>query len=424
MGPAILLTPFHVLRSMDGILYFECYSGISGDMAVAAMLDLGADEGKLLRALGSLDVGGFEIRVSDVEKSGVRAKDFAVVLEEDNHDHDTEYLYGNRVHEHHHHHGHRSYTDISAIIDKADITDSARDIAQRILLTLGKAESQAHGVPLEEVHFHEVGAVDSIVDIVSLAVCLDDLAPQGVCFSELYDGTGMVRCQHGLIPVPVPAVVSIAKGSDIVLKITESKGEYVTPTGAAFAASVMTCGRPDSFSIERIGLGAGKRESERTGILRAMVVTPERKASPIVKLECNVDDCTGEALGFAMERLFAAGARDVSYTPMFMKKNRPAWLLTVICDEDSRRTMEDVIFRETTTIGIRRTGMERTVLDRTSVRVTTQYGEVSVKVCSSDGLRRFYPEYEDVARICRESGVPYREVYDAAVRACNTCREG
>lgn len=410
---------------MSGTLYFECISGISGDMAVAAMLDLGADEGKLMKVLDSLDVHGFSVRITDKEKSGILAKDFDVVLEHDNHDHDHEYLYGDVCHhEGHHDHGHRGYVEIAGIISDADMSENAREIAQRILRILGEAESEAHGVPLEEVHFHEVGAVDSIVDIVSLAVCIDDLHPDEVCFSELYDGTGTVRCQHGVIPVPVPAVVNIVKRSGIALRITDSKGEYVTPTGAAFAASVRTCDRPGSFLVEKVGLGAGKRESERAGILRAMLIRPKDCADSVVKLECNVDDSTGEELGFTMERLFAAGAREVNYTPVFMKKNRPGWLLTVICREDDRRALEDIIFRETTTIGIRRTCMERTVMDRTTVTVATEYGEVSVKVCSSEGLKRFYPEYEDVARICRERGVPFREVYDAAAGGCRRGSSG
>ena len=379
---------------MNGTLYFECESGISGDMAVAAMLDLGADPGALTRALDSLDVDGFDIAIRDVMKSGIRAKDFDVVLDEDNHDHDAEYLYGHHHEEghHHHHHAHRHYGDIAALIEGADMTERARFISLRILRILGEAESEAHGVPLEEVHFHEVGAVDSIVDIVSLGVCLDSLDPDGVCFSELYEGTGTVRCQHGVMPVPVPAVVNM------------------------FAAAARDCQKPRSFTISRVGIGAGKRESERSGLLRAMIIVPEPSTEGIVKLECNVDDCTGEELGYAAERLFAAGARDVSYSPVFMKKGRPGWLLTVICDEADRQGLERIIFRETTTIGIRRVAMERTILGRTIEKVSTEYGEVSVKVCTSDGLVRCYPEYEDVAAIARSKEVPFRDVYEAACR--------
>ncbi len=405
---------------MSGTLYFECESGISGDMAVAAMLDLGADMGALTRALDSLGVGGFRVSVTDVLKSGIRAKDFDVVLDEDNHDHDAGYLYGHvheDGHDHHHHHSHRHYGDIVSVIERADMTPRARETSLRILRILGEAEAEAHGVPLEEVHFHEVGAIDSIVDIVSLGVCLDSLGPDGVCFSDLYEGTGTVRCQHGVMPVPVPAVVNIARAHSLPLRVTDSMGEYVTPTGAAFAAAARTCARPRSFTVSAVGIGAGKRESERSGILRAMIVVPEPSTDGILKLECNVDDCTGEQLGYASERLFAAGARDVSFSPVLMKKGRPGWLLTVICEESSREALESVIFRETTTIGIRRVAMERTVLGRTMGEVETEYGPVTVKVCESDGLRRSYPEYEDVARIARERDVPFRDVYEAACRA-------
>ncbi len=402
-----------------GLLYFECYSGISGDMAVAAMLDLGAEESAVLRAVDSM---GLEcsISVTDVVKSGIRAKDFDVVLDEDNHDHDCDYLYGHHHGDHHHegHHHHRSYTDIVDIIGSADMTERAKCISLRILRILGEAESEAHAVPLEDVHFHEVGAVDSIVDIVSLGVCLDSLDVDGVCFSDLYEGTGMIRCQHGLIPVPAPAVTNIVRTHRLPLRITESKGEYVTPTGAAFVAATKNTEVPGSFSIGDIGIGAGKRESERTGLLRAMIIRPETPRNGIVKLECNVDDCSGEELGHTMERLFSAGARDVCYSPIFMKKNRPAWLLTVICDEDIRECLESIIFRETTTIGIRRAVMERTILERRFATVPTRYGDVSVKVCSSNGFIRYDPEYEDVSRIARESGKPYREVYDEVVRIC------
>lgn len=415
---------------MSGTLYFECESGISGDMAVAAMLDLGADAESLRKTLGSLEVDGFRIEIRDVLKSGIRAKDFDVVLDQDNHDHDNGYLYGHDNHDHdhhhdhdhdhdgeHHHHAHRRYGDIVRIIEGADMTPRARGISLRILTILGEAESEAHGVPLNEVHFHEVGAVDSIVDIVSLGVCLDSLDPDAVCFSDLYEGTGTVRCQHGVMPVPVPAVVNIAKANSLPLRITDSAGEYVTPTGAAFAAAARTCQRPKSFTIARVGIGAGKRESERSGILRAMMIVPEPSTDGILKLECNVDDCTGEHLGYASERLFAAGARDVSFSPVFMKKGRPGWLLTVICEESSRERLEDVIFKETTTIGIRRVAMDRTVLGREMKTVDTEYGPIRVKVCTSQGLKRSYPEYEDVAKASRETGVPFREVYEAACRS-------
>ena len=423
---------------MDGrMLYFECYSGISGDMAVAAMLDLGADREALDRALSSLDLKGFRTEVTRVSKSGLDVCDFNVILDEDNHDHDSEYLYGRgHVHghthgdehhvleeiEHPHHHGHRGLPEILSIIDRADMTENAKSVSKRIFDIIGEAEAKAHGVPLEQVHFHEVGAVDSVVDIVSLGVCIDSLDVSDVCFSDLYEGTGCIRCQHGVIPVPAPAVVNIAEANGLRLRITDSAGEYVTPTGAAFAAAVRTRGVPRSFRIDRVGMGAGKRESERSGILRAMLITPAPETDTVVKLECNVDDCTGEALGFAAERLMREGARDAHYTPVFMKKGRPAYMLTVICSESDRERLERLIFEETSTVGIRRSVMDRTIMDRRIEEVDTPIGRVQVKVCTVDGIEKAHPEYESLAAICREKGIPYRDAYETVMTSMRSRR--
>lgn len=284
---------------MNRELYLECYSGISGDMTVAALLDLGADRKVLDKALKSLPVTGFTTRISTVKKSGLRACDFAVLLdaEHENHDHDMEYLYGHTGHEEHDHnhhmqeehdhshhtqeehlhshpaHEHRGLPEIVHIIEQADMSDHAKELAKKIFGIIAEAEAKAHGVPLEEVHFHEVGAVDSIVDIVSAAVCFDNLGITDVVVSELYEGKGVIRCQHGIIPVPAPAVVHIAQANDLRLHITEDEGEFVTPTGAAIVAAIRTKKElPESFVIEKTGLGAGKRENHRAGILRAMLI--------------------------------------------------------------------------------------------------------------------------------------------------------
>ena len=429
---------------MDGrMLYFECYSGISGDMAVAAMLDLGADRDALDRALSSLDLDGFRTEVTRVSKSGLDVCDFNVILEVDNHDHDMWYLYGHEHHHDHghhgdhdehdhddhgahhhgdHHHPHRGLPEILSIIDRADMTDGAKAVSRKVFEIIGVAEAEAHGVPIDQVHFHEVGAVDSIVDVVALGVCIDSLGVSRVCFSELYEGTGCIRCQHGVIPVPAPAVANIASAHSLPLRITPSQGEYVTPTGAAFAAAVRDSDVPASFTIDRIGLGAGKRESERSGILRAMLITPRSSEDTIVKLECNVDDCTGEALGFAAERLMREGARDAHYTPVFMKKGRPAYQLTVVCRESDRQRMERIVFEETSTVGIRRVAMDRTVMDRRIDEVDTPIGRVQVKVCTIDGIEKSHPEYESLAAICRETGIPFRDAYDIVMSSITRSR--
>lgn len=418
---------------MGKTLYLECYSGISGDMTVAALLDLGADKKVLENVLKSLPVRGFHIAVNRVMKSGIDACDFDVILDEahENHDHDMEYLHGNAAehvrtgnhpHEDHckHHHEHRGMKEIRGIIDKTEMTDRARATALKIFEILAEAEAKAHHVPVEEVHFHEVGAVDSIVDIVSAAVCLDNLDVTDVIVPVLYEGCGTVRCQHGILPIPVPAVANIVCDHKLQLEVTGIKGELVTPTGAAVVAAIRTGEKlPAHFTIEKIGIGAGKRQYECPGILRAMIIgTEDRQQDSIVKLETNVDDCTGEMLGFVMEKLFAAGARDVNYTPVFMKKNRPAWLLTVLCGEADVNEMERILFRETTTIGIRRVRMERTVLPREKREIMTPLGSVEVKVCTMDGKKKYYPEYDSLVRICRERGISYQEAYHMAVEAC------
>lgn len=471
---------------MGKTLYLECYSGISGDMTVAALLDLGADRSVLDRVLKSLKVSGFETKISRVVKSGIDACDFDVVLdkEHENHDHDMEYLHGHHhkghennhfydhnhahedeaehfhSHEHNHahgagsaqdrhHHEHRGIKEITYIIEHSAMTENAKKIALRIFEILAEAESKAHNVPVDQVHFHEVGAVDSIVDIVSVAVCLDDLDVTEVIVPVLCEGRGTVRCQHGILPIPVPAVANIVSANRLHLKMTEVEGELVTPTGAAIVAAVKTKDKlPETFEIQKIGIGAGKRQYECPGILRAMFIsesteqakgrdkvkaqTEEFKNSEIgnnpkaenqetkdtiIKMETNIDDCSGEVLGFVMERLMKAGARDVHYVPVFMKKNRPAWVLNVICKEEDMETLQNIIFEETTTIGIRYSRMERTILPRETRTLPTPWGEVQVKVCTLNGKEQLYPEYESVAQLSREKEIPFTEIYRYIVLA-------
>ncbi|MCD8353746.1 MAG: nickel pincer cofactor biosynthesis protein LarC [Clostridiales bacterium] len=410
---------------MGKTLYLDCSTGISGDMTVAALLDLGADVAVLHKALNSLPLTGYQLRISRVKKSGLDACDFAVLLDEahENHDHDMEYLYGHGEHSHehphdhgephHHDHPHRNLPEILHIIRHGDLTPRARELAERIFTILAQAEAKAHGVPIEEVHFHEVGAVDSIVDIVAAAVCFDDLDIERVILPRLNEGRGFVRCQHGVIPVPVPATLAIVQAHGLPLHIGDTEGELVTPTGAAIAAAVATEFRlPDRFQVEKTGIGAGKRAYERPSLLRAMLISEDVHQETVWKLETNVDDCTGEALGYAMERLQAAGAREVHFFPVYMKKNRPAYQLDVLCDEGDISTLEGILFAETTTIGIRRMKMERTVLPRENRTVSTPLGEAQVKVCTlPDGTRRAYPEYDSVAALCRQTGRAYPEVY-------------
>lgn len=454
---------------MGKTLYLECYSGISGDMTVAALLDLGGDRTVLDKVLRSLPISGFETKISRVVKSGIDACDFDVVLdkEHENHDHDMEYLHGHHhkghennhfydhnhahedeaehfhSHEHNHahgagsaqdrhHHEHRGIKEITYIIEHSAMTENAKKIALRIFEILAEAESKAHNVPVDQVHFHEVGAVDSIVDIVSVAVCLDNLDVTEVIVPVLCEGRGTVRCQHGILPIPVPAVANIVSANHLHLKMTEVEGELVTPTGAAIVAAVKTKDKlPETFEIQKIGIGAGKRQYECPGILRAMFISESTEQAKgrnpkaenqetkdtIIKMETNIDDCSGEVLGFVMERLMKAGARDVHYVPVFMKKNRPAWVLNVICKEEDIETLQNIIFEETTTIGIRYSIMERTILPRETRTLPTPWGEVQVKVCTLNGKEQLYPEYESVAQLSREKEIPFTEIYRYIVLA-------
>ncbi len=433
---------------MNKTMYLECNAGISGDMTVAALLDLGADETVLRGVLNSIPVGGFHIEISRVKKAGIDCCDFNVILDHDheNHDHDMEYLHGavNMVHnqdshghhDQHEHHAHRHGADmpyILGVLENTDMTTHAREIARRIFDIIAKAEALAHGTSIDEIHFHEVGAVDSIVDIIAVAVCLDNLGIQEVIVPRLSEGIGTVRCRHGVLSVPVPAVVNIIREYNINLEITGIQGEFVTPTGAAIVAAVRTSDRlPDSFVIRKLGLGAGKRSYERPSILRAMLIEAADTEAvqaledneDVYKLESNIDDCSGEALGYAMERLFEAGARDVHYHPVYMKKNRPGWQLNVICDADDVEKLEHIIFRETTTIGIRRIKLERSILAREEATVDTPYGPACVKLCMlPNGDRRCYPEYESVAEICRRHGKSYNEIYQMVCNAFDSTRE-
>ena len=424
--------------TMSKTLYLECYSGISGDMTVAALLDLGADREVLKESLKSLPVGGFRTEITRVKKSGLDACDFSVILEQDNHDHDMEYLHGSEKsytghyehshevnHEHHHGHTHshehphehRGMKEITEIIQKSEMTARAKKMAMRVFGILAQAESKAHGVPVEEVHFHEVGAVDSIVDIAAIAICMDNLDISNVIVPVLYEGTGFIRCQHGQIPVPVPAVTHIAETHKLKLKITDIQGELVTPTGAAVVAAFRTSDRlPEDFTILKTGIGAGKRQYRCPGILRAMLIreTTDLQIKDIIwKLETDMDDCGGEMMGHVMNLLMANGAREVHYTPIYTKKNRPSYTLTVICKESEREKLENLIFSETTTIGIRRVEMERTILQREIQKKDTPVGTAIVKACTlPDGNIRYYPEYENVAELAERNQLSFRETYD------------
>lgn len=477
-------------------LYFDCTSGISGDMIVAALLDAGADEGALQTALDSIPAAGFKTKITRVTKNGIAACDFDVILENENHDHDMEFLFGKSPHgdldklnhhghshehgeffeeklvkqtvdsrlegeetsrehdgdshshghshnhgdglqrdfdklnhhehsaeivhvetSHSHKHEHRGIAEIFQIIEQTKMTESAKNLAKKTFDILADAESAAHAKPKFEVHFHEVGALDSIVDIISAAVCFDSLNITRVFSTPLTEGTGTIRCAHGMLSVPVPAVANILAAHSIPLQIKDERGEFVTPTGAAFLAAIAPqFSSPKNFTIKKIGTGAGKRAYENPSLLRAFVIeeAAANQNDTITKLECNIDDCTGENLGFLQERLFENGARDVTVIPCFMKKNRPAFLLQVICDNCEIVKMESLIFENTTTIGIRRVQMERTKLVRRQIELQTSLGKISAKEVIINGKTRVYPEYESVKKMCEEKNLSFVEVMKIA----------
>ena len=440
---------------MGKILYLECNSGISGDMTVGALLDLGADREALTKALQSLGVDGYHLHFGRTRKCGLDAYAFDVILEDKGHDHGHGTVHGHshehdgsHENDHNHSHGHdhendhghshchdhendhnhdhnhisghdqlhvhRNLQDIYAIIDRLDSNSRVKAMARRMFEIVAEAESKAHGIPVEEVHFHEVGAIDSIVDIIGVAVCVDSLGVDEIVVSPLSEGYGRVRCQHGVIPVPVPATVTIASAHGLTLRLTDNEGEMVTPTGAAIAAALRTRkGLPSSFRILKTGIGAGKKDFKQANILRAMILQEEEKEAgeTMWVLEANIDDCTGEAFGFAMESLLEAGAADVWYTPVFMKKNRPAYMLSLICREGEISRMEDILFIQTTTIGVRRYPVSRTILDRKKRTVMTEWGGAEVKICTYKDRTFCYPEFESVRSICRQSGLDYQTVY-------------
>ncbi len=429
---------------MGRTLYLECESGISGDMVVGALLDAGADEQGLLRALESLGIGGYEVRVSQKEVGALVGCDFDVILDADheNHDHDMQWLYGGvedtlapeahdhhthdhgHVHEHGHHHEHRQLADIRRILDASGLEEAVRSSALKVFEVIAEAEAKAHGATPETVHFHEVGAVDSIVDVVAAAWCLNDLGVDDVVVSPLAEGEGQVRSAHGVLSIPVPAVANIVEAHGLVLRRAHRPGELVTPTGAAIAAAFgTTSALPETYRIVAKGMGCGKRAYDPPSTLRATIMEEvldptHAKTTDLWKLETEVDDCSGEALGYVLEHLYGAGAREAHFLPVFMKKGRPGYQIEVLCDKERIPMLESILFADTTTIGIRRCQMERTVLERREVYMDTPYGPIRAKqVVLPDESIRTYPEHDAVAAAARDRGIGYQDVVKAANRS-------
>jgi len=374
-------------------LHFDCFSGISGDMTVAALVDAGADQEAVLLAILSLDLS-VKVEFRREKRGGMAATYFAVEAQPE------------QKHRHFHH--------IEKIIAAGRLNDAQRDLANRIFRRLGEAEAKVHGTTIEKVHFHEVGAADSIVDIVATAVAFDSLGITHVTARSVPTGSGTIKCDHGLMPVPAPATAELLIGAP--LSSSPIVAELTTPTGAAILMTlVKQWTDTPAMTIHKIGVGAGTKDfAEQPNVMRVFVgESADRAASDVVwVLETNLDDVSGEVIGFTQERLFNAGALDAYVIPMQMKKGRPGVLLGVIAPADRVAELETVIFQQTGSLGIRGYQVSRTKLDRKSESIATPWGPVQAKrAWRTGGIEIVSPEYEDCARIAREHNVPLRDVY-------------
>ena len=327
-------------------------------------------------------------------------------MEHDEHTHDD-------YHEHeHHHHAHRNLNDVNEIIDKSSIDEKSKELAKRIFLRVAKAESKVHNKPLEEVHFHEVGAIDSIVDIVGTAILVNKINPDKIMSSIVNDGYGFIECAHGTMPVPVPATSEIFAASSVKFRQIDVDTELVTPTGAAIIAELA-----EEFTTlpamvtEKIGWGAGYKDLKIPNVLKVYYGEMEQQSENFVVMETNVDDCSGEILSYTSEKLFENGALDVFYTPIFMKKGRPAYRLSIACRKEDMFKLQNIIFKETTTIGIRYRFEARTELAREQVEIDTKYGKLKAKKVTNNGEIYVYPEYENLKEIAKKNGIPLKELY-------------
>ncbi|CCJ33172.1 nickel pincer cofactor biosynthesis protein LarC [Caloramator australicus] len=376
------------------ILYFDCFSGISGDMAVGALLDLGVPKDYLIENLKSLNIDEeYEIEIRKSNKNGIEGTDFYVFLKEENI-----------------HHHERNLKDIISIIDKSRITDGAKEIAKRIFNIIAEAEAKVHGKSIDEVHFHEVGAVDSIIDIVGVAVCIDYLKPDKIISSYVNTGSGFVKCQHGILPVPAPATMNILK--DVPIYFDERKFELTTPTGAAILKGLCTeFVEGINMKIRAVGYGCGKKNTEKPNVLR--IVLGDEDKEEVVLLETTIDDMNPQFYGYVMDKLFEKGALDVYLTPVYMKKNRPGIVISVLVHENKEKSIIEVLFKETTTIGIRKFKIKRYELQREIKRVETEFGKVDFKISKYEGeIVNISPEFEDLKRISMDMGLPLKDVYN------------
>ncbi|MDR0671089.1 MAG: nickel pincer cofactor biosynthesis protein LarC [Oscillospiraceae bacterium] len=406
------------------ILYLDCFSGISGDMAVAALTDLGVPAGVVDEGLRALCLEGYRTEWTSVQKNGIGAKRFTVLLESDAHGHDGHGMS-------HSGHVHRTMGDIRALLASPALPRAVWARALSVFEVIARAEGAIHGKPPEAVRFHEVGAVDSIVDIVAVALCLAHLAPDEIHVSRLREGRGFVLCRHGRIPVPAPATLAILEACGAPVVFTDVEGEMITPTGAGLVAALAArTGVPCPAGVIRaVGYGAGHRDFDHPNLLRAVLVETEKSEAAagrdmVCELVAVVDDATGESLAYAAERLWAINVKECYFTPITMKKGRPGLQITVLCAPEDETAAAELLFRHTATIGLRRRLAERHVMDRAVQTVDTPYGPVVCKVSRRDGVVKAKPEYESLRAAALAADVPLRDVCRAALTAWERARAG
>ena len=368
-------------------LYLDLSMGAAGDMLSAALFQLVPEPERLLARINSLDLPGVEARLLPAEKCGIRGLHYQVLV------------HGQEEQEHHEHHGHHLH-DIEHILAAADLPEAVRKDTLAVYRLLAQAESQVHGRPVEEIHFHEVGQLDAIVDIVTVCLLMHELSPELICASAVHVGSGTVRCAHGILPVPAPATAELLKG--IPCYTGEIRGELCTPTGAALLRHfVKDFGPMPALRVERLGCGMGSKDFPQANCLRASL---GESGEAVVELCCNVDDMSGEAVGYALERLMEAGALDAFWQSVGMKKSRPGLLLTVLCQPEDRQRMLELLFRLTSTLGIRESLCRRYILRREKGFAETPYGPVRVKQAQGYGVERAKPEYEDLKNLAEAAG--------------------
>lgn len=385
-------------------LYIDCSMGCAGDMLTAALLELHPDKDDFLRRMNAALGGKAVLSASPDSKCGLRGTHVTVLINGDEEGEATR-----------HHHEHTSITEIMAFIDSVPLDEAIRENAKKVYSIIAEAESRVHGHPMENVHFHEVGSLDALADVLSVCALMHELAPERILASEVNVGSGTVRCAHGILPVPAPATELILRG--VPIYSGQIKSELCTPTGAALLKYfVRKFGAMPTMQIENAGCGTGKKNFECANVVRAFIGETADEGDRIIELACNLDDMTPEELAFAMEELFSLGALDVYFTNIGMKKSRPGVKLTCMCREKQREQMLECIFKHTTTLGVREYACKRYELGRSEKAVRTLDGEVRVKISSGYGVVREKAEYEDLAAIARKSGKTIAQIRGAALK--------